>query len=428
MPLSDGYREETFWRAGLELPGPYIDRPLPREADVVVIGSGFTGLSAALELARRARAVTVLEKEELGFGASSRNGGMVHGGLKRQPDWLLRRRGERGVALHRASMEAYDAVVALIREEGIDCDLEEHGSLTLAWKASQVERMRRMAAEDGRTFVPRERLDEEIGTRFYHAGLIAEHGGGLNPAKYHAGLARLAERAGADLHEFTPAEEIARRAGGGFDVSTPRGTVACGDVLLATNGYTDRIAPWHRRHVVPIGSYIIVTEPLEPALAEELSPKRRTFYDWKNFLFYWRLTADDRMAFGGRASFRPTTIARTRDVLYRSMIQVHPQLAGIRVEFAWGGNVAFTFDRLPHIGKHDGITHAMGYSGVGVIMASHLGRVAGGWLAGDPEPEFANLPWPPPPAKPYSGNPWFLPFAGMYYGVRDRLGRTTPRP
>ena len=190
-------------------------------------------------------------------------------------------------------------------------------------------------------------------------------------------------------------------------------------MLLATNGYSDGLVPSIRRRIIPIGSYIIATEPLSDDRARSAIPNRRMLFDSKNFLYYWRLSSDNRMLFGGRASFAPTTIAKARDWLYAALIRVHPQLAGIMVEHAWGGNVGFTFDRLPHIGCIEGITYALGYCGTGVAMSTYFGQLAADWIAGGELPDCWQRAFPGLPL--YRETPWFLPAVGWYYAALDRL-------
>ena len=203
-------------------------------------------------------------------------------------------------------------------------------------------------------------------------------------------------------------------------VETKRGAIHAREVLVATNGYTDAVAPTLRRRIIPIGSYIIATEPLPEDLARELSPTGRAYFDTRNFLSYWHVTADRRMLFGGRVSFIPTSVDRTARLLYQRMIQVHPQLAGTKVEYSWGGKVALTMDRMPHIGRAGGVMYAMGYSGTGVVMSNWLGTRAAEWMAGGAAPALARLRFPIVPA-PYEGRPWFLPFAGEVFRLQDRL-------
>ena len=243
----------------------------------------------------------------------------------------------------------------------------------------------------------------------------------IHPGRYFAGLAAAADRAGADLHEGVRARTIRRQADGRFVVETERGALLARDVFVATNAYTDGVVPSLRRRIIPISSYIIATEPLPEDLAAEISPKGRSFFDTKNFLYYWHISADRRMVFGGRASMLPTSIEHTAEILHRGLLEVHPQLAGRRIDYAWGGNVGFTFDRMPHAGRtKDGIAYAMGCCGTGVALMTHLGTMAGAWLAGGEAPVLARLKFPLVPA-PYEGRAWFLPFAGEWYRLKDRL-------
>jgi glycine/D-amino acid oxidase-like deaminating enzyme len=350
--------------------------PLPEETDVVVVGGGYTGLMAAARLAWRGRAVALLEGNELGWGASSRNGGMVHPGFKVSASALIDREGERGAALYRQSIDAFDLVERTISQNHILCDYARCGHLSLAYRPNHIKhleaeaRVLRERFSLKATVLDREGLEIEIGSSAYQGGLLVEHSGGLHPAKYVAGLVRLAMDRGAHLYAGITATGIVRRRGGGFTVWTDGGEIQCRNVLLATNGYTDRLLPALRRRIIPIGSYIIATEPLDAELARNTIRNRRLVFDSKNFLYYWRLSPDNRMLFGGRASFAPTSIANARDWLYRGMMKVHPQLRGMKVARAWGGQLGFTFDRMPHIGRIDGITFAMGYSGTGVAMST----------------------------------------------------------
>ena len=390
-----------------------------------MVGGGYTGTMAAARLAWRGRSVALLEKHELGWGASSRNGGMVHPGFKVGPDALLKRYGDRGRQLYRASLDAFALVEETIRTVRIDCDYARTGHLYLAYKPGHVQHLQAEAQTLSEEFgvsarvLDRDALASEIGSPVYHGGLLFEGSGGLHPAKYVAGLARLARERGAQIHDRMPATAVERLPHGGFVVRTSRGDIRARDVLLATNGYSDGLVPPVRRRIIPIGSYIIATEPLSADRAQSAIRNRRMLFDSKNFLYYWRLSSDNRLLFGGRASFAPTTIARARDWLYAAMVRVHPQLAGIMVEHAWGGNVGFTFDRLPHIGRMKGITYALGYCGTGVAMSTYFGQLAADWIAGGELPDcwhgaFPSLPF-------YRQNPWFLPAVGWYYAALDRI-------
>ena len=415
----------SFWAATMPAMPDRHGLPLPDTADVVVVGGGYTGLSAARTLATAGASVVVLEAETLGWGASTRNGGIVHPGYKWGPRALVSRYGEdTGRGLYRETLDGYAWIKRLIAEEAIDCDLDERGQLTLAYAPGHVaglEAARDAYIEAGiaARLIPRERLRQEIGSDAYFGGLAHDHAAGVHPAKLLAGIAEAAARAGAGLHEGVRATAIRRQADGRQVVETSRGAILARDVIVATNGYTDGVAPGLRRRVIPIGSYIIVTEVLSEDLARELSPNGRVFIDSKNFLYYWRLTADRRLMFGGRASFLPTTVDRTARILQRGMAQVHPQLGATRIEYAWGGKVGFTMDRMPHVGRRDGITFALGYCGTGVAMSSYLGMRVAAWLGGAEPPVLARLPFPLVPA-PYEGRPWFLPAVGEWYRLQDR--------
>lgn len=401
-------------------------RPLPDTADVVVVGGGYAGISAARELARRGAAVTLLEAMTLGFGASTRNGGIVHPGYKWGPRQLARRHGdETGLALYQETLDGYEIVKQLITEEAIDCDFREVGHVELAYAPSHVRdlhQQREGLATVGvpSLIVPRERIREEIGSDAYHGALVVPGSGLLHPGRYFAGLAAAADRAGADLHEGVRARTIRRQADGRFVVETERGAVLARDVLVATNGYTDGVAPSLRRRIIPIGSYIIASEPLPEELVRELSPKGRAFFDTKRFLYYWHVSTDRRMVFGGRASFMPTSIEHTAGILHRGLLEVHPQLVGRRIDYAWGGNVGFTWDRMPHAGRTaDGVAYALGCCGTGIALMTHLGTKMGAWLAGGEAPVLTKLKFPLVPV-PYEGRPWFLPIVGEWYRLHDR--------
>jgi glycine/D-amino acid oxidase-like deaminating enzyme len=431
-PLNRDYERRPYWHATMPALPSRRDRPLPDTADVVVIGGGYTGINAARVLARAGAAVTLIEAESLGFGGSTRNGGIVHPGYKWGPQDLIDRYGdERGRALFRETMDGYELLKRLIAEESIDCEFRECGYLDLAWAPSHareleesVTTLKRFGVEAA--FVPRDRLAAEIGSTFYHGGLVFPPSGLLHPGKYFAGLAAAADRAGADLHEGVRARSIRRQADGRLVVETSRGAILAKDVVVGTNGYTDRAVPSLRRRIIPIGSYIIATEPLPEELARTISPRGRAFFDTKNFLYYWHISEDRRMIFGGRTSFLPTDVDRSAAILHRGLLEVHPQLAGSRVDYAWGGNVGFTFDRMPHVGRSNGVTFAMGCCGTGVAMMTALGTAVGQWLGGGPAPALAALPFPLVPA-PYEGHPWFLPFVGEWFRFQDRVARRRGR-
>jgi glycine/D-amino acid oxidase-like deaminating enzyme len=209
----------------------------------------------------------------------------------------------------------------------------------------------------------------------------------------------------------------------GWDVTTSRGKLQARDVLIATSGYTSAITRSLQKKLIPIGSFIIVTEVLPESLAREASPRNRMIYDSKNFLYYYRLTPDCRMLFGGRAAFFPeneNTVRESARILRKGMFEVYPQLRETKVEYAWGGTLDFAFDIMPHAGKMEGMHYSVGYAGHGVAMATLLGeKTAESILTGRDENPFAGIPFPGAPFGLYNGKPWFLPFAGMWYKFLD---------
>jgi glycine/D-amino acid oxidase-like deaminating enzyme len=433
--LNTDYERRPYWHSTMPQLSDRGGRDLPDTADAVVIGGGYTGLAAARQLAQQGAKVTLLEARNLGWGASTRNGGIAHPGYKWGPASLAKRYGaDVAHRLYGESIEAVDLLFRTIEDNAIEAELRRSGYMELAWSRSDAEGFGREAGTltDWGTparVVPRDRLGEEVGTSAYHGGLVIDSGGLLHPGKWFAGLVGLAEQAGADLHEGVRATGIRRQADGRFVVETKRGAILAREVLVATNAYTDGAAPSLRRRIIPIGSYIIATEPLPEDLARELSPNGRAYFDTRNFLSYWHVSADRRLLFGGRVSFFPTTVDRTARLLYRRMLDVHPQVRGYRVEFSWGGKIGMTFDRMPHIGRaKGGVMYAMGCCGSGVVLLHWLGTRAAQWMGGGQPPALAGLRFPLVPA-PYEGRPWFLPVVGEFFRARDRLAaRHKPGP
>ena len=413
----------------MPVPAP---QPFPESVDVAVIGSGFTGLSAARTLAKSGARVAVFDAETVGWGASSRNGGMVLTGLKLPATTLIARYGKEATArMYAASLASIDFVEQLVQQENIACDFARSGHLEVACKAKHFDDFRRSAeaivGEFGhqQRLVPKDQLQSEIGSAIYHGGLVDAASAGLNPARYVAGLARAAERAGAAIFEHARVEEIQREGARGWKIATARGTLRARDVLVATSGYTTRVTPALRKKIIPIGSYIIVTEILPDKLATELSPRNRMIYDSKNYLYYYRLTPDRRMLFGGRAAFFPETassIRRSAEILRQGMLSVYPQLQTTKIAYVWGGTLDFAFDIMPHAGQLDGLYFSLGYAGHGVGMSTYLGdKIAQSILRGRDDNPFAAIPFPGAPLGLYNGRPWFLPLAGLWYKLLDWL-------
>jgi glycine/D-amino acid oxidase-like deaminating enzyme len=426
-------REHNYWLTTAQIPSTDASRSLPSRVDVAVIGAGFTGLSATRTLAKRGATVAVLESETIGWGASSRNGGMVLTGMKLGVNQLISMYGrDLTRRMYAASLQTIDCVEQIVRDEAIDCDFSRCGHLEVACKQKHFDDYAQQVDVIAREFnhhlrvVQKNELNAEIGSNIYYGGMIDEVSAGLNPARYVAGLGRGAIKAGAEIFEHTRVEGLQREASHGesvWKIVTSRGPLWAREVFIATSGYTGKATPALQRRIIPIGSFIITTEILPEALARELSPRNRMIYDSKNYLYYYRLTPDRRMLFGGRAAFFPETdqtIRRSAEILRRGMIDVYPQLRDTKIEYVWGGTLDFAFDIMPHAGQIDCMYYAVGYAGHGVAMATYQGQKMAQLIAGDkPDNPFVGIPFPGAPLGLYNGKPWFLPFAGMWYKFLD---------
>jgi len=428
-------KEKNYWLETVTTPTVPSAQELPDTVDVAVVGAGFCGLSAGRALSKRGVSVAVLEAETFGWGASSRNGGMVLTGMKLPAPTLIKRYGKEVVRkMYAASLETIDCVEQIVREEKIDCSFSRCGHLEVACKQAHFDGYENTAALTRREFnhelriIPRSELRTEIGSDIYFGGMVDEASAGLNPVRYVAGLAHAAQRAGACLFDHTRVTSIEPEMKNGarrFRVRTSRGTLSAREVILASGAYTTEATPALRKKIIPIGSYIIATEVLPAALANELSPRNRMIYDSKHFLYYYRLTPDNRMLFGGRAAFFPATentVRQSAEILRRGMIRVYPQLRDTKVEFVWGGTLDFTLDVMPHAGEIDGMYFAAGFAGHGVAAATWFGAKLACLVCGDPNNiPFHGIKCPTAPLGLRSGNTWALPLAGAYYKVLDWL-------
>lgn len=422
-------KPEIYWHTTVQLPDASHLIPLPEKVDVAIIGGGYTGLSAARILAGNGVKVAVLEANTIGWGASSRNGGMVLTGLKVGMKTVLKKYGrEISRQLFQCSLDSIDTVEQIVKQENIDCGFARYGHLLVTNKPKhfdalqdEVEFMQKGFNHKVR-LISRDEQQAEIGSSIYHGALLDELSGGLNPAQYVAGLAGAAEKAGATLHARARVVKLGR-SGKRFVVETDRGTLSAESILVATSGYTGSVTKNLQKKVIPIGSFIIATEKLSDDLVRELIPKGRMIFDYKHYLNYFRLWAN-RMIFGGRAAFFPetsSTIQRSAEILRREMIQVYPQLKDTKIEYVWGGTLDFAFDMMTHVGEVDGIYYSLGYAGHGVAMATYLGKtVAEAILKGNiKQHPFASFAFPEAPLGLYNGFPWFLPFAGAWHKILD---------
>lgn len=399
-------------------------------ADVVVIGGGFTGLSAALALARRKASVTVLEAGRIVGEASGRNGGHCNNGLAHDYAALAQQLGrDNAQSFYRAYCSAVDSVERLVRQESLDCNFMRKGRIKLAAKpahydklAATYEILRREVDPDVQ-LVPRERIRDEVGSDAFFGGLIQSTSAQMHVGKFGVGLAEAAARNGARIFESAAVTGLERLPGGAFRVTSTRGVVQARQVLIATGSTRQGPFQWFQRRLAPIGSFIIVTEPLPKAQLARLLPTQRSYVTSKNIGNYFRATPDDRLLFGGRARFamsNPQSDQKSGRILRTTLATIFPELGNVGIDYCWGGLVDMTADRLPRAGEHQGLYFSMGYSGHGVQMSVHMGEVMADVMNGNVERNpWRELQWPAIPA--HFAKSWFLPLVGAYYRVQDIL-------
>jgi glycine/D-amino acid oxidase-like deaminating enzyme len=419
-----------YWLDTAEPSGDYRRTPMPERADIAIIGAGFTGLSAALEAAKNGANVVVLDGQTVGWGASGRNGGMATTGLAVGLGTAIKRYGsDRAIEMFREYNRAIDTIEDLVKEHSIDCDFERSGKLTLAMSQSQYEGMRKtqqLLAEQADyhvTVLPKSEIHQEIGSDFYAGALVDPLGAGVHVGKLVHGLAAAATRAGATICENAQVTALETRPDGTHAVRTTRGEVIADRVLVATSGYTGTLTPWLRRRTIPVGSFIVVTEPLPIEVAQRLLPHRRQAADTKMLTYYFRLTPDNRLLFGGRARFAlssPDADLKSAKILEKAVATVFPYLGSVGIDYTWGGLVDLSMDRMVHAGERNGIHYSLGYSGHGVQMATYMGQqMARRMLGLSSRNVWEDLPYHAVPG--HFGPPWFLPFIGAAAKVIDRF-------
>jgi glycine/D-amino acid oxidase-like deaminating enzyme len=402
--------------------------------DAVIVGSGYTGLRAALTLARAGRSVAVFDKERPGYGASRRNAGFLGRTLKKSYVDLKAAKGAaHASAIYRDLMTAYDSTLAFIAEEGIDCHAVRCGRLIAATSANHYAGLERelsgMKADLDLPYsmLPRDRLREEMATDLYDGGAVIPDLGSLHPGLYHRGLMTKALAAGVTIFGNCEVTAVEQAAGQGerFRVTTAAGQTRARDVVVATNGYTPKCLPWHARRVIPFVGYMAATEKLPPALLAKQLPNRRTVIDSNLDIDFFRPAPDEpRLLFGGATANGlkdPAAIAR---LLHGRLRRALPDLADVKLSHVWTGQCAGTFDMMPHVGCHDGIWYGMGYNFAGVPMGSFFGLKIAQKILGLPAAASAFEAATFPTLPFYRGEPWFLPLAMRWFAWQDsRLAR-----
>ncbi len=396
--------------------------------DVCVIGAGYTGLSAALHLAERGYAVTLLEAERVGFGASGRNGGQVGTGQRKDQRELEKKFGREWA--HRLWALAEDSIAtvkSLVATHNIDCDLIP-GVLQTAWKRGDVDWLRKeadhMAKEygyDQLEFISQNDIRDQVATTRYYGGLLDRGAVHLHPLNYALGIARAAQAKGVKICENTRVTRITDTDPA--KVHTDNGTVTARFVVIAANGYLKKLEPRMARFIMPINNFIIATEPLSDTAAHALIRDNVAVQDTKFVVDYYRLSADKRLLFGGGENYSATFPRDIASFVRKPMLRVFPQLADTKIDYAWGGTLAITLSRMPDFGRlAPNVLYAQGFSGQGINMATLAGKLLSEAIAGQAErfDWMSQIKIPTFPGGTLLRYPGLV--AGMlWYAMQDRL-------
>ena len=425
-------QENNYWDS---IPSDTPDRPaLPDRTDIAVIGAGYTGLSVALHLARAGRDVTVFEAGGIGAGCSSRNGGMVGPSFhKLGSAGLLSRYGEqKTLSIMREGLMALAYFEEFVQQEGIECDLQMQGRFRGARTGADYDSTARECDWLGKNLglpfdmVPQADQRSEIGSDFYRGGVVYHRDGNIHPRKLVLGLADLAVAAGVRIITNCPVTALCHNDKKTM-VKTRLGTVQAGEVVMATNAYSDRAAKAMKRRIVQIRTAAVATEELSPQMMAELSPKGRSLGESGRVFMWFRPTPDGkRFIFGGRIGTPGGSPDRQRKAFATSATRVFPQLKNVAFSHVWSGDVAYTTDHSPHIGFEDGVWLAGGYCGSGVTRSIYFGMKLARKILGEPDADtaFDDLSFTPVPFMPISGavaglmTKWYA-----YQDARDLLRR-----
>jgi gamma-glutamylputrescine oxidase len=381
----------TYYQASATEPypsAPQLTEPIT--ADVCVIGGGYTGLSAALHTARRGASVALLEAHRIGDGASGRNGGQVHNGFRHDSEWFESRLGaDFASKIGALGLEAREHLDWLIQTYSIDAQYRP-GLLHLSHKRRYVEEARSYVADvmsrdpdAGLRFVDLDEARSLVASKSYYGGYLDSHSGHLHALNLALGIARAAIQHGARLHEHSAVTRLARTATG-WDVHTSGAVVHARNVVIAGNGYLRNLQPAVEARVMPINNFVVTTEPLGRAAAEQLIRGRLAVSDSRFVVYYFRITPDDRLLFGGGESYSYRFPSDIAGMVRGHLLRVFPQLERTRIEHAWGGTLAITTSRLPLVREIEpGLFNASGFSGHGIVIAPFAGKAIADAIGGD---------------------------------------------
>jgi len=404
---------------------------IPTKADIVIVGAGYTGLSAALTLSQAGRSVVVLDAEAIGFGASTLNGGMLGSGHKISTDQATRQYGSKIAAqIHEEANASLAFTTNLIKENNIDCELQICGRLRTAWTpqdqidmSKNLEKLKAIENFNSNMIEP-EFMPNSIKTDLYFGGQLYEDHGAVHPRKFHYGLLQLALKAGAKVFGKSPVikvQPVSKDVVIGFKVFTSNMTIQCNQVLMATNGYTRPSLSKHlSRRILPVPSYIITTEDIGVERVQSLLPGGHCMVETRKRYCYYRATpCGRRIMIGTRAAMHSITAEKALLTLRKMLIEIFPSLIDVEISHCWTGYTGFSFSMLPSLSFNEGIYSAMGYCGNGVAMAPYLGHKAALKIL-NPEKRVTVFEDTALQSRPYYfGQPWFLPIASAYFRAYD---------
>ncbi|MEX2615928.1 MAG: FAD-binding oxidoreductase [Alphaproteobacteria bacterium] len=425
----DGSYPDSYYAASANI----VRTPVPlagdETADICVVGAGYSGLSAAIHLAEKGYGVTVVEGARVGWGASGRNGGQVVNGLNAGLDSIGRRYGAEAETFVGGLLQSGARIIyRLVEQYGIECDLKP-GNIYAAYTARHMRELEarqalwRRHGMDEHEMLDREGIRRHVGSDVYVGGMMDVSGAHMHPLNLALGEARALETLGGRIFELSPVTGIEKR-GDDIAIRATGGTVTARTVLVCGNAYLGGVVPALAARVMPVSTQMIATEPLDAARAAALLPTDKCVEDNRYILDYFRLSADKRMIFGGGVVYGGTDPADIVAKIRPNMDRVFPSLAGVKIDYAWSGNFALSFTRVPQLGRlEDGIYFAHGYSGHGVTGSHLFGAILAEAVDGDMArfDTFAKLPWVPFPGGQRLRAPYST-VGSWWYALRDRMG------